>query len=55
MDTETLKNVVDLLNCLAAERWFGELKIKMEAGVVVIGEKTDKIKFDNKQYFGYKR
>jgi hypothetical protein len=35
-------------------KWYGELKIKMEDGRVVIGEKIDKIKFDNKQYIGYK-
>jgi hypothetical protein len=55
LNGETLKNLVDLLNDLSMNKWYGELKIKMEDGKVVIGEKIDKIKFDNKQYIGYKR
>lgn len=54
MNGETLKNFVDLLNGLVIDKWFGEIKIKMEAGRITIGEKKDKIKFDNSNYLEYK-
>jgi hypothetical protein len=54
MDTNTLQNFVNLLSTLAANKWFGEIKLKMENGKIVIGEKIDKIKFDNANYLEYK-
>ncbi|MCP3965100.1 MAG: hypothetical protein GY718_01925 [Lentisphaerae bacterium] len=54
MKAEDLENFAELLNMLASEKWYGEIRLKMEAGKITIGEKTDKIKFDNVNFMKYK-
>ncbi len=54
MTSEELRNFVEFINDLAMNRYFGEVLIKFEDGRIVIGEKKDKIKFDNRNYLLYK-
>jgi hypothetical protein len=54
LKAETFRNFVEYLGNLVADKYYGEVKIKMEEGKITIGEKTDKIKFDNDNYIGYK-
>ncbi len=54
MTSEELKNFVSFINDLAMEKFFGEVVVKFEDGKIVIGERKEKIKFDNRNYLVYK-
>ncbi len=54
MTSEELKNFVDFINGLAVDKFFGEVIVKFENGKIVIGERKEKIKFDNRNYLVYK-
>ncbi len=54
MTGDELKNFVDFINTLAMEKFFGQVVVKFEDGRITIGEKTEKIKFDNRNFLVYK-
>ena len=54
MTSEELENFVDFINDLAVQKYFGEVVVKFEDGKIVIGERKEKIKFDNRNYLVYK-
>jgi hypothetical protein len=51
---ERLRNLMDLFQNIVADKFYGEVKVKFEGGLVSIVEKIDKIKLDNESYKEYK-
>jgi hypothetical protein len=54
MRAERLRNLIDLLSNVVADKYYGEITIKFDGGLISIVEKLDKIKLDTESYNVYK-
>ncbi len=55
MRAERLKNFIDFISNLVADKYYGEINLKVTEGKIDIVNKTDKIKLDNESYIEYKK
>lgn len=55
MRAERLKNFIDFISNLVADKYYGEINLKVTEGKIDIVNKTDKIKLDNNSYIEYKK
>ncbi len=55
MRAERLRNFIDFMTKLVADKYYGELKVNINEGKIDMVNKTDKIKLDNDSYIRYKQ
>ncbi len=55
MRAERLKNFIDFISNLVADKYYGEINLKITEGKIDIVNKADKIKLDNNSYIEYKK
>jgi hypothetical protein len=51
---EEFKNFMVFMDGLVREKFYGQIVVKFEDGRIAIGEKSEKIKFDNRNFLVYK-
>lgn len=54
MKEECLKNYIEFITDLVVTDYHGEIETTFNRGIITIGGKYDKIKFDNQNYKEYK-
>ncbi len=55
MRAERLRNFIEFMSNLVADKYYGEINVKVSGGMIDIANKTDKIKLDNDSYIEYKK